>query len=115
MIKLKAATLQETIVALTIIMICLSIGLMVFVNVMRSDKASERLKANMLLKQAFAESSLKQGFYDEVYSVGRFVIEKQIHPYDSQQPVNVLEIMVFKNEKLLVKGKQLIISYDDNE
>jgi len=112
--KIPAATLQETMVALTIVLICFSIALMVFVNVMRTEKSRDQLRANLLLKEVSFKTMEEQSFYNDDYERGGFIIEKLISEYQQNPSLGVLEIKVFKNNRLLIESKELFVIYDES-
>ena len=113
--KFPAATLQETIVALTIVMICFSIALMVFVNVMKTENTRDQLKAHLILKEISQNTILEKSYYNDGFEKGNFSIEKQISNHPSIQSLGLLEIRVYKNSRLLIESIELFVKYGDYE
>lgn len=62
--KLKAATLMESLVAMVIILIGLGIGAMVYVNVLQSDREYSRFKTMLFLKKKAQELEQTKLFLD---------------------------------------------------
>ena len=113
--RIPAATLQETIIALTIVLICFSVALMVFVNVMKTEHARDQLKSNLILKEISQNTIKEQSYYNDWLERGHFSIEKQINNHPTNSSLGLIEIKVFKSSRLLIKSKELFVKYDDYE
>ncbi len=113
--KIKASTLQESIIAMTIILICVSVGLMIFINVVRSDKAIDRLKANLLKKETLLITKVERSFVEDEIEGGEFVVRKKIYEFTSGNNLGVIEIIVSKNEKELTRIKETFIKNESYE
>ena len=110
--KIKAATLVETIVALTIILTAFSIALIVFVNILKTERSWDHLNAVLLLKQVSVDTKLKKIYFDEWLPVKQYDIVKKIIKYEENPHLMLLEIKIYtKNGNLLEQSKELIINY----
>jgi len=76
--KIKAATLVETIVALTIILTAFSIALTVFVNILKTERSWDHLNAVLMIKQVSVDTKLKKIYFDEWLPVKQYDIVKKI-------------------------------------
>ncbi len=113
--KIKASTLQESIIAMTIILICVSVGLMIFINVVRSDKAIDRLKANLLKKETLLITKVEKSFVEDEIERDGFIIKKNIYKFTSGNNCGVIEIIVSKDEKDLTRIKEIVIKNESYE
>ncbi len=113
-IKLKATTLQETMVAMTISLITFSIGLMIFINIMRTEKSMEKLRASLLLKELILETKLNKTFINDEYEKGTFTIVKTISEIPENENLIKLTIEIHKNQKPIVNSQELIPLYKPN-
>jgi len=110
--KIKAATLVETIVALTIILTAFSIALTVFVNILKTERSWDHLNAVLLLKQVSVDTKLKKIYFDEWLPVKQYDIVKKIEKYEENPHLLLLEIKIYtKNGNLLEQSKELIVYY----
>ncbi len=114
--KIQASTLQETIIALTIVIICFGVALMVFVNVISSERAWERLNSELLIKRISTETKLHKTFYDESIGYKQYRIEKIITEYQENEKLIQLSLKVFNiNDQLINQQNELIVNYQKNE
>lgn len=110
--KLKSFTLIESIVALIIIMLCFGIGLMIYVNVMKSDSNFLKLKSSALLKEIVINTKINKHFIDEQYSFKEININKRIEKYKDQDNLNIVIFEAYdKSGKKICEMKELVIEY----
>ncbi len=110
--KIPGSTLQETIIALTIVLICFSVALAVFTNVLYAEKAWVKLNADLLIKQVSSETKLNKSYYDEWIDIKQFHIEKTITEYNGNEQLLKLRIRVYSNQdKLINELNELVIDY----
>lgn len=98
---LKASSLIETVIAISIITICSLIGTLVFTNVINQTppvkKYEYKFELNLLLEKTIAEKDLTP--FKRNY--GDFSIEKKVFPHVNNKNLkNVLFIVSLKNKKI---------------
>jgi len=113
MAKVVAATIQETLVALTIIMICFSMGMMVFLQVLNPDSYYINLKADLIAKNIRLEAIHEKRFFDEDLNINGLYVVKTIEEYNQEENLRLVSISVYKNEHLILEKKEIIIIYEE--
>ena len=110
-LKLKAATLIESLMAMIIIMLCLGIATMIYVNIMNADNNSLKLKAQLVLAEQAYQAKSSNTFLDDNTETETLLIEKKIEKYKQQDNLILLYLKAFdKNtKKLLAERKELIV------
>jgi len=96
MVKLKGATLIETLAALTIIILISGMAFSLFTSVQKSARGTNELKASFLGEKYLQMNHIDDFFLEEE----GFTIEKNIESKDQFEWVNV---KVSKNEKILIE------------
>lgn len=110
MAKLKATTIMEALIAMILIMVCLGIGTMIFVNVLQNDRGRSSLKAMLLLKAESKMLRQKQLFVDGEEKQGEWLIQRTFEKYDNTE--NVLQMnlkLTDENGKVIAEQNELII------
>ncbi|MGZ6539487.1 MAG: hypothetical protein ACXVEB_14005 [Bacteroidia bacterium] len=107
--KLKAATLIESLVAMVILVVCLGIGTMIYSNVINSDQQLLKLKANLLLEKEVIEIKKEKRFIDGEKQIGEWIMESRFEKYSGTENLSVLSLSI-KDEsgKLISMHNELI-------
>lgn len=99
---LKAFTIVESIVAMVIILISFGTGMMIYLNVMTSEKLVSKTQAYLKLEQELKKVKTQKIFIDETKELNELFIVKKIK--DSPLSESVIEIHLtafnYKKEKL---------------
>lgn len=77
--KIKGATLIETLVAMTILAVTLTVGLMIFIQIDESRDAVTRMKAMHLAEKVSKEMEEKRDWTDSEFSTGNFVVNIRVN------------------------------------
>jgi hypothetical protein len=108
--KLKATTILESMVAMVIAVVCLSIGTMIFVNVMNSDRDYRSLKAGFLLNTVSAHAKSEKRFIDGEEKTGEFLVKMQFEKYgDTENLLQMTLQALDESNKLILERKELIL------
>lgn len=91
-LKLKAATLVESMISLVVIMICTGITMMIYVNVIRSDNTLLKLQAMCLLKDELIEMKKTETYISGEETVGKFRVVKNVEPYSASDKLYKIEL-----------------------
>jgi len=108
--KIRASTLLETIVALMLVMMCFSIGMMIYVNVINSDNNRQKLHVHLLLKGIAFKTKTDNSYLDESIESEMLSIKKKVIKYKDTENLNMLTLKAYdKQGKLLEEYKELLI------
>jgi len=80
--KLQASSLIESVMAIAIISICISMTTLVYVKLLQSDYEIAYYKAKQKISQLHLETIEEQLFDDEVYGFESYTITKQVKEYN---------------------------------
>lgn len=92
--KLKASSLTESIIAMVIIAVCLSITMVVYVRVLNTDRNIPSYVAEQKVKELLAEAKLEAAFEDEDYSFESFSISKEVEEMSADQGIYKIQFIV---------------------
>lgn len=105
--KVKAATILETIISFTIIIIVFGIALSVLNNLMRTENMHTRFEANILIEKYFENVTDTLGPNNITYK--GFHVERTFLPYQQDTNLFILAIKVYdRNNKLITKQKEIL-------
>jgi hypothetical protein len=113
-LKVEGSTLVETLVAFTILLICISMAAMIFVGVFRSSGKFDYLDAWITVENMATESKNKQDYTDLEFAFSNFRIKRSIVHSSFTPSVYILELRVFDSgNHLRISYKSLIQLKDD--
>lgn len=81
--KVKAGSLIESVIAMTIIAICLSMALIMYSRVLDSDYSIAHYQARQKVKELFWETRTEKQFIDEDYDFSSYTINKNIEKLEN--------------------------------
>jgi hypothetical protein len=109
--KLKASTLIESLIAMLVIMLCFSIAVMIYLNVVRSDKLYQKNTANFILNEIAIQTKKEKKFIDESLKEGQFLIQKNVEKYQDTANLYRLHILAFNTRNEIIgEYNELIIA-----
>ena len=107
--KLKAATLIESLVAMVIVMLCFGISAMIYVNVMNADNQRLKLSAHLLLNETAVLTKTGKNFLDREIKGERLDIKASFTKYRESSDLTLMTLTaVDKEGKLLGTRKEII-------
>ena len=80
-IKIEAFTLFESVVAITIISVCLGIGSLVYSNIVNSEKTVVNFESNSQAKELFEDLKLSKLYSSKNYQFKSFEINQEVNDY----------------------------------
>lgn len=108
--NVKAATLLETLVAMIIVLIGFSISIMIYINVIKSNSAGLKIKANMAAEAMKRECIRTKSFIDEEKEYDQFVLVKTAEKYDKNERLVVLRIVAkTKKGRKLFDRREMVV------
>ena len=106
---LKATTIVESIIAMTIISISFAIGLMVVEMVLNSNKAPFRYRVKSAVQQQVLLTKTNQNYLDAVINQPDFIIEQKVNPYQELTHLFELRLKVKDlQDATILEHKELI-------
>lgn len=111
MVKLRGNTLVEAMVAVVIIIFCMTVAAGIYVKVVSNLNATEKMRAFYISKECIRRSVSGKKYLDEAISVQGFKVEKTCSPYKGSSGLIKIEVRV-KNEsdKIVWEEKQVLIN-----
>ena len=107
--ELQASTLIETIVAMVVLMVCLGIATMIYVNVTGSGTSRQKFHAYTLIHQVAVQSNLQKKYLDEQTEESGITIRKTIEKYGGMEKTLIMKITAIDSkEKILAERKEII-------
>ncbi len=111
MVKLRAGTLVETLVSMTIILFCSTLAVMIYTRVLSSQNGVQRLRAFYIACEVIDKSCSKKDFLDASLGIQGMKIEKACKPYKGDNDLIDMRVTVkAENGMLLWEQKQLVIN-----
>jgi hypothetical protein len=109
--RLKASTIVESIVALLVLSISVGMGMMVYLNIMRSTRSEIKREAKVMVDQLVDQTKAKESWIDEEIEGGHFRISKSIVKYKSYNDIYILNVKAVDSRKVtLYNHNELIYS-----
>jgi hypothetical protein len=102
LIRLSAATLVETIIALVIIMAVFGITAIVLIQTNTTSFSVKKIKADNFINQFANETEYAKSFFDDQKELGSFIVQKKIEENRFDLSVEFIKFSVFdRNGKLI--------------
>ncbi len=111
--KIQAATLVETLIAMTIIIVCFGIGMMIYLNVLNSDRPWQSLKTYTLLKEIAKVIKVERSYFDDIITMDDYEIHKTIEKHVINDHLIELRLELYDQKgKPLKTRNELIVVYE---
>lgn len=101
-LKLKAATLIETIVAMVIIVVSVTGTMLIISQVGLSNKWQAKLEAASYLEELLDQTKKEHGYIDEMIHTTRFKVEKRVSRYENLSGVIRVQLVAYDQMGLKV-------------
>lgn len=100
--QLPAFTIAESITAMVIIMLSFGTGMMIYFNILTSEKLVAKNNAYLTLAEILAQTKSEEQYIDEQFEVDHLIIEKKIIEYKQGESAHIIQLKAFnsKNDKL---------------
>src|SRR5688572_14613462 len=90
--KLRGSTLIESIVAMVLLMVCLGIATMIYVNVIESGNSRQKFHAYALIHQVSVQAKIQKKYIDEEREEEGLVMKKTIAKYGGMEKTYIMKI-----------------------
>jgi len=111
MVKVKAFSLFESVVAIAIITICIGIGAAIYTNVMRSQQPIMVVKGKEEMKRLFNELKTTKLYVNQSFDFDYYRIDQELEAYQGNAKVYEVHYKLFIQDKLMLNEAHLI--YND--
>lgn len=112
--KLRGFTLAETLVSLVIILSVFAVGMLIMLNILKSDSRVQTLRARSILNEVYI-NTIKSGNYhdDDIHSEDLMVI-KNFQQYGNSERILLMVISIEDSKgKRVLEHREVIIKGDD--
>lgn len=99
---LKASSLIESIIAVTIIAICLLIALRLYINVLDSSQSINKTKIRFQINKLVSDMRMNQNFDSEVYDFKSYKIRKVVTNFEDQKNLKKVSYIVQAKSDTLI-------------
>ena len=102
---------MESLIAMIVIIICLSISAIIYTNVLDSDKQYLKLKASQLLNQEAITAKSKKEFLDSEILAGDWTIKRKFEVYAQTENLVMMSLTAINsNGVIVVQRNELILA-----
>lgn len=107
--KVIASSIIEVIVAMVTVMIVFSLGMMIYVNVVKSSVSMQQMTLTLELKQISTQTLKDKSFFDDEIPFGNNTIIKRVSKYNDIENLYLIELEAQNpEEKVLAKRRELL-------
>jgi len=109
--QIQSSTLVESLIAMVVIVVCFGIGVMIYVNVLNSDKHNMKMKAVLIMNNEAIDTKKNKNFIDYEKQVGDFRIMRIISPYQQCEDLFYLKFIAISinTEKTIATHDELVV------
>ncbi len=97
--KVKAGSIIESVIAMTIIAICLSMALIIYARVLDADQSVAHYQARQKVKELLWETKTEKQFEDEDFDYETYKIEKKVEELDHNAGYKIVFIIKVQSKK----------------
>lgn len=94
MVKLKAGTLVESLIAMVIIVVSLGVTTMIYMNVVQSDKQVLQMKGLFMINNEMMRIKLANEYLDSQRTIGDYLINSEIKEYNESENLYQISLTV---------------------
>ena len=107
--RLRASTLIETIVAMTLLLLCFGIFLIIYNSILSSGNNRTKLSAVVILDDVAIKAHQANNWIDESMVVGTLKITKTINSYKECSSLRLFELRAFNSHGDIIATRKEII------
>ena len=97
--KLRAGSIVEVLIALTISSFCMALAALIYLNIQKSSLPFFKVKALELAEYYMQETLAKNSLFEENYIAEEFTIKKTVSITENFPDCKLLRILVFDGSK----------------
>lgn len=107
--RLPATSVVESITAMVIILLSFGVGMMIYMNVIRSEKILSKTQANLILNQLMDKSINESLFFDDKIQIGGLSVNREVKAYSNFQDVFVVRLMATNPKGEIILTQQELV------
>lgn len=107
-VKIKASTLLEVIIAMVIILVVFTLAIGVYNNVLRSSPSIKKEQVKALTDQVIEQSIKDEQWEDEDITIEGITIKKIVLPYETYKDLIVITATAFENGQQTGQSKRVV-------
>jgi hypothetical protein len=97
--RLRASSLLESVIAITVIGLCTVIGMMVFGRTYDSSTYTIDIEAEQTVKKMWLATQLNKEYTNEQFTFDRYSVKRETRPYDLKGTGTLVYFTVERNNK----------------
>jgi len=109
MVKVKATTIIETVIAMGIILIVFLIAGTVFLNISKSGLTEKKVQASAILNNYVEELKIREVPYGNIETVDGFMVETEAEEYAGRAGVIMVHCTISDASDIIAEQKSLMI------
>lgn len=95
---INASSLIESVIAITVIAVCLLIGIKIYASILNNTTSVNSLQIEYTISKLYNESVIKQEFENEFYDFKSFSIEKEVSNFNNNSQLKHILYKVSTSE-----------------
>jgi len=107
--KVRASTIMEVLIAMTLIIVVFGIAMMIFTNVLNSSLSVKKIRAQAILQQTMLNVEASRNEVSQSVSADDFRIEQEIKPYNGNAALIDVRLTAFDNNQQKVAELEKVI------
>ena len=110
MVKVKATTILETVIAMTIILIVFLIAGTIFVNISKSGLTEKKIRASAVIDNYFDELQVHETPYQGIETMNGFIIQTEASDYPGRAGIAEVHCRATDSDGgIVAEQKRLIV------
>lgn len=109
--RMRGSSIMEVLIALAIISFCLTLMVVIFLNMQKSSVPFLKLKANEIAATALRETLQSRTFSDDEFKREEFSVKKTVSVHSQLNDCMVIRILVFDTEKKRIAETSQVVYY----
>jgi Tfp pilus assembly protein PilE len=114
--RIAAHTLVETIISMAIVMFVFGIAMMIYINVVRTDRIMQRTEVFFKINEILFEAKQTRNYTDKQFEFDTFEIHQKVEAYSGCKNIKKLTVLaVDVDGKLIAEKSELIITSNEKD
>ncbi len=101
---------MESLVAMVLILLTMSIGGIIYTNVISSSDTTRKLQAGFILEEVSDKMKKEKNYLDGEEEIKSMIVKKRVMKYEKVAGLEVMELRAFDKQGKLLGSRREIIS-----
>lgn len=110
-LRIAGSSIMEVLIALAIISFCLTLMVVIFLNMQKSSVPFLKLKANEIAAMALREALQSKAYSDDEFKREEFLVKKTVSVHSLLNDCMVIRILVYDTEKKRIAEVSQMVYY----